>query len=345
MSNENQKPEEIPEDVQIGMKLEAIFTPQFKKKRDDLYGMQAEPGDTEKYSRFVHYTTAEAALNIIQSKRIWMRKTMCMSDYREVEHGFEILRNIFADESNLDLFYKALDSCVPGAAKEAIQLFNGQLGSIRSGTYIASISEHNSEENLHGRLSMWRAFGGDTGRVAIVLRIPWFTKGLRTAMQDLNLFFSPVVYLTKDDYLKEFQRIIENINSNHPVLCSVERSKIVNSIFHMLLTGTVCLKHYGFREEREWRVMHFPNLWPSSLMKHETKVIGGVPQKIYKLPLDAAVAPTLTDMELPRIFDRLIIGPTQYSWPMYEAFSEALSNIGVHEAHTKISISDIPIRT
>jgi len=210
---------------------------------------------------------------------------------------------------------------------------------------MASISEHNTEEDLHGRLSMWRAFSGDTGRVAIVLKIPWFAEGLLDGMNALNLFFSPVVYLTEDDYQEEFHQIISNVTNSHDFLCSVNRSKIINSIFNMLLIGTVCLKHCGFREEQEWRVMHFPNLRHSPLMKAETKVIGGIPQKIYKLPLDATVAPALADIDLSCIFDRLIIGPTQYSWPMYEAFSEALSNIGIQDAHTRICISNIPIRT
>jgi hypothetical protein len=344
MLNENQKSAIIPEDVQIQMKLEEIFTPQFRKKREDAYKISV-PGDTEKYTRFVHYTTAEAALSIIQTKHIWMRKTTCMSDYLEVEHGFQILRKYFGDESKLDLFSKALDAYVPGAAQEAIQLFNGHLGNIRSSTYIASISEHNDEEDSHGRLSMWRAFGGDTGRVAIVFRLPWYAEGLLEGIKALNIFFGPVVYLTENDYHKEFCHILDNIATNPELLRSVDRSKIVTIIFNMFLIGTVCLKHCGFREEQEWRVMHFPSLWNSPLMKSETKVIGGVPQKIYKLPLDTTVAPALAALDFSCIFDRLIIGPTEYSWAMYEAFSETLSNIGIQDAYKRVCVSNIPIRT
>jgi len=38
----------------------------------------------------VHYTSAEAALSIIGDKRVWIRNTTCMSDFREVEHRFDI---------------------------------------------------------------------------------------------------------------------------------------------------------------------------------------------------------------------------------------------------------------
>ena len=52
-----------------------------RKQRDDLYA---------KSKRFVHYTSADNALKIIRTKRLWMRNTTCMADYREVEHGYQI---------------------------------------------------------------------------------------------------------------------------------------------------------------------------------------------------------------------------------------------------------------
>lgn len=34
--------------------------------------------------RFVHYTTAESALNILKSEEIWLRNATLMNDYMEV---------------------------------------------------------------------------------------------------------------------------------------------------------------------------------------------------------------------------------------------------------------------
>jgi len=107
----------IPEHLQLLMRLESIFMPYATRQRRKLY-----PNDASQ-ARFVHYTSAEAALNIIKSKRIWMRNTTCMSDYREVQHGFEILNRFFSDEPKRNAFVKALDECAPGAAQEAITLF------------------------------------------------------------------------------------------------------------------------------------------------------------------------------------------------------------------------------
>jgi hypothetical protein len=113
----------------------------------------------------------------------------------------------------------------------------------------------------------------------------------------------------------------------------------------MFLAGVVCLKHEGFREEREWRVIHSPKRVPSSLMESSTETIGGVPQLIYKIPLDTSVSSSVADLEFSRIFDRLIIGPSPYPWPMYEAFVSALKLAGVADAEHRVFASGIPIRS
>jgi hypothetical protein len=62
------------------------------------------------------------------------------------------------------------------------------------------------------------------------------------------------------------------------------------------------------------------------------------------LPLDSTVSDALGDLDLSRMFDRLIIGPSPYPWVMYEAFTAALTKAGVMEAETRVFTSGIPIR-
>jgi hypothetical protein len=138
------------------MKLEAVFMPHATKQRMEIYDK-----GTNDYARFVHYTSAEAALNIIRSKRIWMRSTMCMSDHREVQHGYDIVRKVLSENENAKRFFAALDASVPGVAEESFKLFDQWWNDIRFSTYITSISEHDDSEDAHGRLSMWRGFGGN----------------------------------------------------------------------------------------------------------------------------------------------------------------------------------------
>ena len=324
----------IPEHVQLLMRLESIFMPYATRQRRNLY-----PNDANQ-ARFVHYTSAEAALNIIKTKRIWMRNTTCMSDYREVQHGFEILNRFFSDELKQNAFVEALDGCSPGAALEAITLFNQWWNDIRFNTYLTSISEHDTKEDMHGRLSMWRAFGGNIARVAIVFNVPWYSAGSLA----LNLIFSPVAYLTEAEAHAEVYAVIENIRNNCDFLRLVDRSIVVGTVFAMLMAGVVSLKHEGFHEEREWRVIYAPKRLASPLMESSTEIIGGVPQIVYKVPLDGTVSDILAELDMYRMLDRLIIGPSPYPWAMYEAFTAALSKAGIADAEKRVFTSNIPIR-
>ena len=338
MTNGTPAPVVTPEQLQILLRLEEIFMPQAKRQRDEAYRRRA--GQEE--LRFVHYTSAEAALRIIKSKRLWMRNTTCMTDYREVQHGFRILNNFFADAPKMDTFVKAVDDCVPGAGKEAIELFNRWWRDIQFNTFVTSVSEHYDNEDAHGRLSMWRAFGlSTTARVAIVFSVPKFSPGALA----LRLIFSPVAYLPEPKVHAVIQEVIQNLSPNREFLRSIDRVHVVEVLFNMLLAGVTCLKHEGFQEEREWRAIYCPSFYPSALMQHAIEVVGGVPQLVYKIPLDVSASPDLADLDFSRRFNRLIIGPSAYPWAMYEAFREALVEAGVLDGPERIQASEIPIRT
>lgn len=324
------------EQIQLARRLESVFMPQAQKQRDAFYDSAPNnPGP-----RFVHYTSAESALSIIANKRIWMRNATCMTDYREVSHGFDILAKFFSDKPRLDAFTAALDKCAAGVGSQAIALFNQWLPDIRYNTYITSISEHAASEDMHGRLSMWRAFGNSTARVALVFRIPKYS----SSPLALNLLFSPVAYLTESEIHDTINDVIANIELNAVFLRTVDHSVLVNYVFTMLVAGVTCLKHEGFKEEREWRAIYSPKQRSSLFMKSSTKVVGGVPQVVYEIPIDATAAPVAADLDIAAMFDRLIIGPSPYPLAMAEAYKKVLSEAGVADVESKIYASLIPIR-
>ena len=137
---------------------------------------------------------------------------------------------------------------------------------------------------------------------------------------------------------------MDNISTNREFLASTERQLVVGVIVAMLLAAVTCLKHEGFQEEREWRAIYCPK-FHSALMESTIKVVSGVPQIVYQIPLDASVAPDLADLDFSRVFNRLILGPSPYPWPMGNAFTEALAKAGIPDAQERVCASDIPIRT
>src|ERR1700682_2764112 len=85
-----------PEQWEVFYRLAGIFTPYATKRALELY-----PG-RQGTAKFAHYTTADAAMKIIQSKRFWMRNAVCMADYSEVTHGYELLRKLFVEQKRRD---------------------------------------------------------------------------------------------------------------------------------------------------------------------------------------------------------------------------------------------------
>jgi hypothetical protein len=324
-------------EFELERRLEQIFQPIARKQRDALYGDTAQSS-----ARFVHYTSAASALNIIRSKRLWMRNTTCMTDYREVSHGYDILFRFFAQEKNRNSFVQSLEACAPGSAGEALQLFNQWLPDIRLNTYITSVSEHDAKEDMHGRLSMWRAFGAvNIPRVAMVITVPAFS----IARDALSVMFSPVAYLNEQEVHGVIGSVIQNIGNNAGFLAGIDRRLVVSNVFYMLVAGVACLKHEGFREEREWRVLYSPHRLRSDLIDSSIEPIGGVPQVVYRLPLDGTRSDALAEVDLFRMLDRLIIGPSSYPWVMYDAFVKELSEAGVTDAPNRVVVSGIPIRS
>jgi hypothetical protein len=304
--------------------IERIFHPYAMEQMEAF----AKRGDGQ--VSFVHYTSAKAALGIIKSKRVWMRNVTGMSDYSEVLHGQSLLRSVLYDdgEKGLRALTDAVDACVPAAAPEAILLFNRLWDDIRSNTYVTCISEHRKDEDEHGRLSMWRAFGGTEVRVALVFKFPYsLMRG-----NVFNLVISPVAYLGKQQLRTEFDRVVSNIRHYREFIKSIGRERVVTALYNMLVAGVTCLKHEGFKEECEWRLIYAPVRWPSPLIAQErsTEEINGIPQVIYKIPLDAGTASApdgLKQLDFAQLFDRLIIGPTVYPYSMLEAFVTELQKL------------------
>lgn len=172
--------------------LESIFNPYALRQMEEFVRKQRD----HTQASFVHYTSAEAALRILEKKRIWMRNVTCMADYSEVQLGFKLLNEILfeGNHQGLNALNEALAGWAEGAAAEAIQFFNKWWTDIRFNTYITSISEHDESEDQHGRLSMWRAFGGNDVRVALVFKFPFSLLYGKV----FNLVVSPVAYLKKE---------------------------------------------------------------------------------------------------------------------------------------------------
>ena len=291
-----------------------------------------------KDKNLVHYTTATTAMQILknESKELWMRNADAMNDFSEIQYGIDLIRKILFNDTGTNLQnalsdYK-FENNEPIFDKVRDQLFNENTGewiSHKFNTYITCLTEHDETENKIGRLSMWRAYGGGDKGVAIV-----FKKGYIFEDYEKNdISLSPVAYFSNDGekIKEEFERIINNINDNKDFLKTIEPNIICNLILNALRIAIVSIKHIGFSEEKEWRlVAHKDDLIKNYIPSIEAP--RGIVQPVFKIPFDI------------RNIERIIIGPTQYYNVMYKAFVHLLKINNINIPEKRVIISQIPYR-
>ncbi len=290
-------------------------------------------------SRFVHYTTADTATKIIRNQEVWLRKANSMNDFLEIEYGFDCLYRSYAKHKGE--FEATFEDISPGVCGKIEAMIDAWLPSFRNGTYLACMSEHQDVEDVNGRLSMWRAYGGSTG-VAIVMNGSVFLKPISS--DALKAYTSPVAYFTEEEFDQEFNRVINSIKSNREFLKNLNDSDFFASVFHAFRYSIMCTKHPGFAEEREWRVIYCPTFEKSEVIAENIETIAGVPQKVCKLKLTDNKELGIVGFGLPQLVDRVIVGPCQHPTEVAEALSELMNEAGIMDAKNKVVISNIPLR-
>jgi hypothetical protein len=113
------------------------------------------------------------------------------------------------------------------------------------------------------------------------------------------------------------------------------------SSFQALALAT---KHPAFREEQEWRVITNPALGVSGELKTEIESIGGLPQRVIKLPLKDYPDQGLVGLELRKSLDRVIIGPTEFPYVIFDSLIDAMKGVGIDNPSSKIAVSHVPLR-
>lgn len=292
----------------------------------------------ENGQRFVHYTRAETAVSIIQNRKVWMRNALVMNDFQEIAYGQMAFTHAWNSDQG-DKLRSALTLIDSTIVEQFAMQADAVVIGLRHSTFLTSLSEHDPTEDRHGRLSMWRAYGGENG-VAIVLKNAPFV-----AISDaLGAYSAPVLYGTPADIVSELARIAEGIATAADTLRSLPVQEWVRLLLQMYRLVLLTTKHPGFREEREWRVVHSP-LWnPSSVLEETRVVVGGVYQRVFTIPLVSDPTRGLTSASVPDILDRIILGPTRYPHVAYDAFVRLLLEAGVVDAADRVVVSDIPLR-
>ena len=309
--------------------LQEIFMPSFVERAAPVLAGK----------RLVHYTSAEALVLVLKSRRWRLRNAKLMNDFSEIQHGLNCLREAWNSPIG-ETFRAWTEKLWPNLNEELVALFDGHAFGIENRTFITSLSEHEDDEDILGRLSMWRAYGGKAG-VAIVLNPTIF--GSET--EKMAVFSAPVIYQTPEEFHVWFAQWFEFLKSNEELLSTLPIPEAKGWLFYCFRMFCLCTKHPGFREEKEWRVFHTPQLdGTSKWISGKIETIHGIPQELFELSLQDDIDLGVIGVAPNTLINRIIIGPCEAPMMVHFALLEALREADVEEPEAKIFVSLIPLR-
>lgn len=286
---------------------------------------------------FAHYTNADTAFKIIKNQELWLRNIVVMNDFREFEHGKEFLINLVKNTEEGQSLKQTIEELAPNVFEEILSNFEEWAPYIKEDFYISCFSEHESKgiEDI-GKLSMWRAYGGNAG-VAII-----FKHDLFKMLSNIQLDFSSVADLKEHQLKDEIVALSKSISDHKNIIQNLPSNVLGNYLFNIFRFSALCNKHKGFEEEKEWRLIATASTLPESkLITQEILTIQGTPQNVVKINLKEAF---FDDKQFKDMIEKIIIGPCQYPFVTYKSIISALKSIGIQKPENIVRISDIPLR-
>ena len=317
---------------------QAQITDLFKPLFADLDGEDSYP---KKRPLLAHYTSVSVLEAILRNNEVWFSNPLFMNDMEEVRFGINVGANLFVSSSEIEtscgtkrrfeMLKAAFDHYYKTFANEHVL-----------DHYVFCLSEHAKEDN-DGLLSMWRGYGGNGSGAAIV-----FDTAKLAAREQSPLIIANVHYGTPErrvEWLRErftqFAGIVANSNIEDDQLWLA-----AFFFFERLKLFALFTKHRGFLEENEWRVVYMRD-------RDEGKVFDrmfsywvgprGVEQKL-KLKIEAIPGLPETNLTLPEIVDRIILGPSLSSPLARGAILKMLDTLGLSALKARVIASTIPFR-
>lgn len=287
--------------------------------------------------KLAHYTSAKVALSIIENKTIWLNNVQYMNDYSEIEIGHQLLLDFYNNATGTEL-KGVLEEISTGCTKKLEFNYNNISPKLMN-TYALCLTEHLPDEDKYGRLSMWRAYAANNG-VALVFNRPMFLEeSLNTSAMTIPMF-----YFDQEKFCDTVHEFTKILNDNKDML--KQASGFNEYIFKKFLITVLSMKHKGFQEEREWRILCNSSIYmspPNEILKEKRVEVNGAPRIIKTLNF-ADVQYKNIKFNMNDLIYKVIIGPSNNAEQLREIFVNALSDNGVKNADDKVICSNIPIR-
>lgn len=287
-----------------------------------------------------YYTSLEVLHYILTDGKIWLRNINCMNDYTEVLWSKNLIFNsigTFGRLEKLASFFKIFDADIDWKDRLNKLIVDMPI-SMMYNAYITSFTVQR-KMNDYGRLSMWRGYGRHVGGLLV------FDKNKILQRDIEGIWLSKVGYFNQKKFDEQIDKIIFTFQKDIDKLRErkISAENIWDVFQRAIIFSLISVKHPGFEEEKEWRLICFNNMsHDSNYISSETKVVNGIPQKIFMLNIKKI---------LPDILQKVIVGPTQYKITIRDAIKEDILALYSGQVYLperliqeKLKFSDITIR-
>lgn len=296
-------------------------------------------GAVDSERKFIYYTSAETALKIIRNEEIWMRSMLVMNDYQEIEYARNCLLNAMSQQALPWLQHQLSVHKWSTDYQDFIRWLNVAGAYQGNSPHLFCFSEHDEIQDPLGRLSMWRAYGGGNG-VALIFRGSKFLE----ATDPHGTSLTPVEYLTPEELSNDFALIWPHIRDQFvpPGTGRIDQDwgwNIYRFINYCLLT----VKHPGFKEEREWRMVIDPG---AGAVRSGVETVAGVPQLVLKFPLKDDPDMGVEFGPFRSLLEGVVVGPSTFPDVIANALRTELQkkHYSPSGSDPYVKISGIPLR-
>lgn len=150
-------------------------------------------------------------------------------------------------------------------------------------------------------------------------------------------------YYEHEEFQNKFKNFVDEVENNFEIFKKSTKEEVLDFFYRKFLISVLSLKHKGFEEEKEWRILCNAIIYiKDNVIKEDIKEIRGVPRIIKILNFDS-----LNDensgysTKLNDILYKIIVGPSDNPG---DIFIKKLNENGVVDADKKVIVSEIPVR-
>jgi hypothetical protein len=212
-------------------------------------------------------------------------------------------------------------------------------------TYVLCLCEHEPHDT-DGVLSMWRSYASQGHGIALVFN----TRNIPDPPQ-APLRIAKVIYGTPADRVARLQASLAAwADITRSANLADDRLHLAaNAAFQFIKAFALVTKHKGFQEEREWRIIYYPEFDPGKHLVDQLGYFigprGAEPKLKFKIaPVPPVQGGAPDSLSLALLVEFIVLGPSLSSPIAKSAFSRVLRGTCLQGFEDRVYASTIPLR-